>query len=228
MKALLWKDLRRLRLVLIVAGALLAVPYVLVLAVGFHAEEHGLAWLLYVACHASLWLSVVLGGFIAGIAMAGERSDRSTEFAAILPATRRSAVASKMIVAAGACLLMLLMNLCVLHLTEIALDPPFAHAVPVPTLLGPVVVSLFGVSWLASELSGSPAIGVAAGLGIVAALLAAGAALAEGPTGERCETVVALLFGWWEVHGSYRLLCVVLGLACLAVGAYRDARRIEA
>ncbi len=224
MKALLWKDYRQNRPFLAAAGILLLFPYAFVVLIGVvellrddHSSE--VVWAQYFAgaSIASLFLSVMLSAFVAGNAVAGERADRSADFAAILPISRRSSIISKSLLAVTACVFMWLANGFVLYLTTFAKDvgrtPMTDDFVPA---LAATTVFTFGVSWLVSTLVSRPATAALSGLGCVAILWMA----------------LALLEEAWNIDADlfavlYPLLCLMLGIGCFVAGVVYYLRRVE-
>ena len=223
MKALLWKDYRQNRSLLVAAGVFLLLPYAFVVVLGvveLLADDHsyGVAWAQYFATAGltGLVLSVVLSAFIAGNAVAGERADRSAEFAAILPISRRSGILSKALLAVTACVLMWLGNGLVLNLTlmkSISRSPMSLDVVPV---LAATTVFAFGVSWLVSTLVSRPATAAVSGLGSVAILWMALLIL------EEAGNIDADAFAVW-----YWVLCLLLGTGCFVAGVVCYLRRVE-
>ena len=111
LKSLLWKDFRQQRGFLIAAAIALLIPYVIASgcsltrsatesAVGESGEiVEAPAQFFRAAAMTDICLAVILIPFFAGNAIAGERGDRSAEFFAYLPITKRESLASKLIVA---------------------------------------------------------------------------------------------------------------------------------
>ena len=101
MRWLLWKDYRQNRLILIFGLFFFLVPYLLVLYAACYAAAHGsnFPWpeALVAASLWSLVLSQLTIGFVAGNAIAGERVDRSADFLASLPVSRRRSLVSKVL-----------------------------------------------------------------------------------------------------------------------------------
>ncbi len=224
MKALLWKDYRQNRSFLVAAGAFLLLPYAFVVLIGvveLLADDHssGVGWAQYFAgaSLASLFISLMLSAFVAGNAVAGERADRSAEFAAILPISRRSGIISKALLAITACVFMWLANGFVFYLATcvkgVGRTPITDDFVPV---LAATTVFTFGVSWLVSTLVSRPATAAVSGLGSVAILWMALLILEEA----------------WNIDADlfavlYPLLCLMLGIGCFVAGVVYYLRRVE-
>ncbi len=225
MKALLWKDYRHNRPFLAAAGALLLFPYafvVLIAVVELLTDDHSfeVVWAPYFqgASLAGLGILVVLSAFIAGNAVAGERADRSAEFVAYLPIARRSAIASKAILAMGVCLLIWLVNSSVYYAAVSVQGyggKPGIH----DNVLGMTVttVFVFGVSWLVSTLVTRPAIAAVSGLGALAILWTAVLILEEA-----ARILDHNAFAVW-----YSVLCLLLGSGCFVAGVVYYLRRVE-
>ena len=105
MTALLWKDYRLNRGVLLLGIALLLGPYAAVSAIALHGHWPSLPpageWsaLLLMASFLSLGLSQLTLVMLAGNSIASERADRSAEFLAYLPPSRTQILASKLLLA---------------------------------------------------------------------------------------------------------------------------------
>ncbi len=92
LRALLWKDLRVNRLPLLIAVAMLIVPYIIVsVAVTnmplWDEATKASAWAVFLAtgCHFSVMCSQASLAMLSGHVIAVERGDRSAEFIAYLP-----------------------------------------------------------------------------------------------------------------------------------------------
>ena len=228
-KTLLWKDYRQNRKTLIAVGIFLTIPYLIALIVGIVVRSGPapgtdynvrLTWsdLLHAGSLWSLAFLVVLCAFFSGNAVAGERADRSAEFAAHLPISRRAAIASKAVLAIGACLLAALVNLLIGYAAgESSFLRSGDQALAVYALGAASTVLVFGVSWLVSALASS-AVNAAAS-GIAALILLWGTfglveAFREGRT--------ALTSEW-----LYVTMCLLLGVGCFVAGVVYYVRRVE-
>lgn len=224
-RALLWKDYRLNRLVLFIGVLLLVGPFVL--AVGsnyYHQWRTGAicAWpdMLVHSGIMSLAFSLITIGLLGGNAVAGERTDRSTEFLAYLPPTRRRLIASKALLALSALLMIWLVNLLVMYavapLTGELLPHVLQNRSESVCALVCTGVFLFGGSWLASCMLRSCAIALGIGVvGPVALILVL----------ELLQNVFGypdLEVGWW-----YALLSLILGLACFLAGICYYLRRLD-
>ncbi len=227
MKALLWKDYRQNRRILVGVAIMLLIPYVFV-TVGelgtrlWHVyPSESWAELLRMASIASLFLTVLAIGFLGGNAIAGERVDRSAEFVAYLPIARRPAVASKAIVAIGACLAFWFVNALVACVSSWVIgDRSLDRTLGLVFPTAPSSVLIFGASWLFSSFMSSPPIATMMGL---ATVVVYGVTMGLIDQARGLETA--------GKESSYfvlcAVLCVVLGITCFVSGVLHYIRRIE-
>lgn len=179
MKALLWKDYRVNRQVLIVGSCVLVAPYLT--AVVWIWYDVGLAnapatmWgpALSTAAQASLIISQLTILLLAGNIIAGERRDRSAEFLAYLPPPRSTILTSK-------ALLSLVVAVVIwgvyLLMAEVAIPAIQAEAsrehregfALARGLLLAIGVAVFGMAWLGSAMLESPT--YSAAIGVFAAI----------------------------------------------------------
>lgn len=120
MRNLMWKDLRQNRNVLVAVAVILGVLYLLPPLVSLSVAPRGPfeqeAWrglleFLLVSSWLGVWLTALLmSPAIASSLIAGERADRSSQFAGYLPIPRGKAVASRFVVAILSSLAFLLLN----------------------------------------------------------------------------------------------------------------------
>jgi ABC-type transport system involved in multi-copper enzyme maturation permease subunit len=229
---LLWKEFWQNSRVLLAIGIVAAGPYaiylILLIVQMFRMRDQHvevtvqeLGTLLLVASGLSMYLTILLAAFLGGNAVAGERADRSAEFAACLPISPGKAVASKAIVAAGACFAIWAVDAAVFLIAGQLASPghffdprsPFDPAIIVISLVG--VVGLFGLAWLFSSLLRSPAISAAAALG----------------TGLTLAFVVRCFLPWEPLSNSRLIsllsLPVGIGVLCFASGVFLCLRRVE-
>lgn len=231
MKALLWKDYRQNRRMLIAVGIFVVIPYV-VLSVGLLGRLLGTSsevasdqlesWgeLLWMASMWSLCLSMVAGAFVAGNAIAGERADRSAEFAAYLPISRWSAIAGKAMLAVGLYLSVWIVNLLIGSLAGDELPAAlYRRGDSFVGVMAVTAVLIFGVSWLLSCLLSSSAIAAAGGL---AAPMIIGGGLTFSDYVRGLEEHVPEPWLHWYVP-----LCLVLGVTCFVGGVVYYLRRVE-
>lgn len=221
MKALLWKDYHVSRPIFIFGTVLMLVPYLIVgiaELVSWRRDGGSVRWIpaLMYCAFASLGLSILTIAAIAGNAFAGERVDRSAEFLGCLPVSHARIVLSKLSVALAAALALWLVNLAVWYGLA-----PLAEVWPKPAadilLLAAITGLTFGSGWLASAMLNSAAISVGLALAAPATLGAVLGIIADLSTRPWAD----------GFHTAYLVLCVVLGLAALALGSLYYVRRVE-
>ncbi len=236
MRNLLWKDFWQNSRVLLAVGIIAAIPYMVVLGttagrtladwsqattatfeIGMWAEA------MREASGVSLGLCILMAAFIGGNAIAGERADRSAEFASGLPIPRGKAVASKATVAAVACLAMWAINAATwligwqvdVHAGTNVYHHRGDEAAVLPFYLL-AIVALLGLSWLCSSLLRNPAIAAAAAIGT-----ALGCVLAFGVLGASLELEKSFLLVWGPVF------VVSMSILFFAAGVEISRRRVE-
>lgn len=227
MKALLWKDYGVNRHVLLIGLAILVFPYVFGGALIFYeAAQHELtktSWYdFWSTCSVySVALSLLTIGLLGGNAIAGERADRSAEFLAYLPPSRRAIITSKALLAIGAGVLIWVVNL----LSAYGLAALGGDAMPEDgfrneglPILAATAALIFGVAWFASSFLSSPAI--AMGLGFLAPAMIGG--VVTQVIMPPYESLLGHGAGWW-----YCTSCVILGTLCFAAGIVYYLRRVE-
>ncbi|HUU85679.1 MAG TPA: hypothetical protein VM243_19445 [Phycisphaerae bacterium] len=227
MKALLWKDCRVNGLVLIVGAVLVVGPFLIAVPVNFYSERVFGAlprpWpqQLTTIGLASLSFSLLTMVMLGGNAIAGERADRSAEFLAYLPPSRRAIITSKAVLAIGAGLAVWLVNLGVIYVLaprtaripeELAMHLGDVQGDTL-VFLAALSVYLFGSAWLGSCLVASPAI--ATGLGFVPPFI----------TG--CLLLYFLGPEHPDIDAWYYTLAVTLGVLFFVAGVAYYVRRVE-
>jgi ABC-type transport system involved in multi-copper enzyme maturation permease subunit len=189
--ALIRKDWRLNRVVVVAAVVLSVLPYVLPLAnLQFNPPRYQVPGLreyldtVQFSANACLVLSVVLAAAFGGLAFAAERRERTAEFLAMVPVSRGAVVLSKLVVAA-VCLAALI----AVHLVVIAGTYRLAEIAGI-RLRGPTVaeaggmaaafaVALLGFAWALSVFLHSPAIAASIAIALGIGLLFGGMAWAE-------------------------------------------------
>ena len=223
MKSLLWKDFRENRTVLMAIAVFVLMPYIssAIVAIADVSAGRDPHWArtLWGSSAVALCLSAGVTSFIAGNVIAGERANRSAEFAAYLPIPRRTTVASKAILAIGSCLCMLLVNLVINQLvSRVARDRLLDLPIEAVVVFGlPTVILMFGVAWLFSSFSRSPVI--AAASGVVAFLVLIGTA-----TFSMSSTTGKISDSWLYLYWSTSLIA---GIGGFVVGVVHYLRRVE-
>jgi ABC-type transport system involved in multi-copper enzyme maturation permease subunit len=211
MTALLWKDYRLNRGVLLLGIALLLGPYAAVFPLALYGHWPSLPpvgeWsaLLLAASFFSLGLSQLTLALLGGNSIAAERADRSAEFLAYLPPSRLQILASKLLLALLAAGAIWAVNLSVTELLVPALgealDSSWDKVAP-RSMLTAGTVLVFGASWLGSAVLNSPASATSLGIAVAAVggPLLAQAACALFASGAReaftsCGMIVGLTVG---------------------------------
>jgi ABC-type transport system involved in multi-copper enzyme maturation permease subunit len=225
MKALLWKDFRENRKVLTAIGILVLMQYLIYLVVGIATwpSSAPIRWaeVFWTASAVGFYISVAIVSFIAGNAIAGERANRSAEFAAYLPIPPHSAVASKAVVAIGGCLFFLMINYGINQVATLAPEPIQDRLSGIHLLSAVLAaVLMFGVAWLVSSLSNSPVIAAVSGAVAFLVLIGMctfGAVRAANTSGE--------ILGTWLVF--YAATCLIVGIGSFVVGVICYLRRVE-
>ena len=228
MTALLWKDFRLYRPLLILGAVLMILPYLGGVGLSAYLEwRHGQGqwhtayWQLLGA--GSLMLSLLTFALLGSVAIAAERQQRSAEFMAYLPPTRRAVLVSKTIVAVVPALVIWAVNLLVIYaLAPQAGNPPTGGSYAgddnlhqmIPAL-GATSVLLFGAGWCCSTLCASHA-------------AAAGASLIASPTVALGMRALEYFFGWRHlIENWYVPVAVFLGVAGFVIGIVYYLRRVE-
>ncbi len=230
MMNLLWKDYRQNRALLLAVAILGFGPYVFagsaVLIERLLDPPATYVWVgaIFTASCVSMALSILLAAFLGGNAIAGERADRSAEFAALLPLPRGRSVASRALVTFVPALVLWLIGSLALagvfwkisKAPHVQFDTSGVPAGILCTFLG--VLLLFGLGWLYSSLLRNPAIAAAAAVGTAVTLGVATLSLMSlVPPGPLEKRIVVTL------------ICTAAGLAVLSfcTGVLLTLRRQE-
>jgi ABC-type transport system involved in multi-copper enzyme maturation permease subunit len=231
MNTLIWKDYRENRKILAVIGILLLIPYVIYLMIGIviaisaRPAPTSIPWagLFWGASSTAFYISIAVVSFIAGNAIAGERANRSAEFAAYLPIPRRSAIASKAIIAISSCLFFLVINYTINKSAGLAQNLIVGWDWPIsPVQLSVITaVLMFGVSWLVSSLSSSSVIAAVSG---VAAFLLLSCICVFGTLKQNQATGQISVIWWVKLYAG---ICLIAGIGCFVAGVICYLRRVE-
>lgn len=175
MNALLWKDYRVNRIVVIVAMVILFGPLIVatavngILGVRYHAMVNWFEVVTQTAC-VTLAFSLVTVALVGANAFAGERADRSAEFMAYLPPTRKQKLSSKLIFVACLMTFIVLALLLMFYAVAPVVGEETAHTTRLrhdfTYAMWPTAVLIFGAAWCASSVLSSPTF--AAGVGFFA------------------------------------------------------------
>ena len=226
MTALLWKDYRLSRGVLLLGAALFVGPYAQGCLAALHAHWPGLPpagdWpaLLLTASSVSLAMSPLTLLILAANSIACERADRSAEFLAYLPPSRLEILVSKALLVLLAATLVWAVNLLVANALVPALGPVPANTVAHLAswdLLAASAVMAFGAGWLGSALCDSPALATCLGIGL---------SLAVPPMIKLVEVLP------WSAddnvrHWAFFTGLLTLGVAFFVSGSVHYLRRVE-
>ena len=228
-RALLWKEYRVNRVVLMYAGAALFGPYVLLVLRNLYAAwTDGLpAWwpkIWWMVATLSLILSLFTAAMLGGNSVAGERADRSAEFMATLPPSRGNRITAKAVFTVGILLFIWAVNLIALYvIARHAPEQPFQgsefsddNAGQMVAVLAVSTAIAFGASWFVSCVASSHALAGAAGIGapvLVACFIMAAQHL--------------LNFGEDAFTAIYITSCASLGVIGFVGGITYYVRRVE-
>jgi ABC-type transport system involved in multi-copper enzyme maturation permease subunit len=229
MRALLWKDYRLNRGIVLMGVTLLLAPYATVAAVELHAHWPSLPsradWSgqLLSGSLISLILSQLTLVTLAGNAIAAERLDRSAEFLAYLPPSRRRILSSKLYLAILVTAVIWGVNVAIAEVvaprqSHAPAESPF-NLMPW-SMLAAATVMLFGAAWLGSAVLTSPAIATSLGIGATVAV-------------PLLPLTTATLFGWPTLRGSddiqhwSTIACLVFGIGSFLCGTALYLRRVE-
>jgi ABC-type transport system involved in multi-copper enzyme maturation permease subunit len=237
MKWLLWKDYRHNKMVVLMALALLLLPHFVALCAIVTAKLRGstvefeevgtslgyvtgVRWRAYFAASSnySLFLSQVAVALVGGNSIAGERLDRSAEFLASLPITRRRILCSKILLAIAITAVLWSVNTTLLWYLRGSL--PTRPDLTLSELLANAAITgltFFGVAWSLSACIASPTFAVAGGL-VTPLLVIISLSYAS-------DFVPFPRRDWFEP--CYRDVCVSLAIVAFAVGTWHYLRRVE-
>jgi len=220
MNWLIWKEYRMNRLILGAGVVLLLLPHAIALLNEMHRLER---WPGYfeVSSMFSLMVTQIVLAMLGGNAIAGERSDRSAEFAAYLPFSRLQHLASKLLFAPLAVVAIWGVNLPIVHLVqETGRQHGDAFAVAC-VMIAVTSLTFFCVSWFFSSWVRSSLLAIVTGLIAPMAII---------------WTIGGVV--WWldirlPVHEEeivmswYAGLCIGLSLAGFIAGTWHYLRRVE-
>lgn len=227
MTALLWKDYRLNRGVLLLGVVLLLGPYaaaaVAVLRGHWPSLPPAREWsaALLTASFFSLALSQLTLVVLAGNSIASERADRSAEFLAYLPPSRLRILASKALLALLSAGVIWAVNLCVAELLVPALGPKpdsvldqFAPR----SVFAASTVMVFGAGWLGSAVLNSPAGATSFGIGVP---------LVAGPLVVQAASTLFASGARDDLTSCAVILYLTLGSLCFVCGSAYYLRRVE-
>jgi ABC-type Na+ efflux pump permease subunit len=230
MRWLLWKDYRHNRAVVIAGLFLLSFPYLIVLCTFFTKEPVWVSWdeRLIAAGVYGLIISQLTVALLGGNAIAGERVDRSAEFLASLPITRRKILASKLLLCLIVVAAIWLISLLPLYpacwarwarWTPEELPGIALRDLGVLANIALTGLVCFGVAWWLSALLASPTFSVFGGLAAPALFMLT--TVFVGYLFNASSTVESHIELW------YRLFCLSFGPVCFVAGTWYYLRRVE-
>ena len=177
LRALLWKDFRINRMILIVGTVLWLVPYIFILkleAVSSGSSSPNYFEALASGSFVSMFASMLAVALLGGNANSSERVSRSAAFLAYLPPSRATVLISKAISTIMPCVLIFGVNLLVLvildkmgHLQNRVNTIKMVMSIPA------AAASVLGVAWAIGAFLKSPAIAASCGIIAPIAIIAA-------------------------------------------------------
>lgn len=229
MRALLWKDYRVNRIVLVFTAAVLLCPYLVGGGATYLVEKYGNAEIFWGDTWArmaqfSIMLLLLPICMLGGNPVAGERADRSAEFFAYLPPSAAQRLLSKALIAITAVMVVWAFNLIVLYgMTPGMATAPVSYGTAVRgevleilPAVACISVAAFGAGWLGTTFLSSHVLATGGGA-ILPILIAGGLQLYKFVFDLR-----DLAFTWW-----FNALCVAAGALCFLAGTLYYLRRVE-
>jgi len=158
MKALLWKDYRMNRVLLLVAFLFLVTPYIVGIGIRLNDPVPTGFWPETMASSAiaSMASSLLVISLLAANAFAGERADRSAEFLVYLPPSKASILTSKLLIAGLTFVFLWGVNLIVVWIVDIQAEQRGLHLAEQCRFLLITSVLVFAAGWAASTVMSSP------------------------------------------------------------------------
>jgi ABC-type transport system involved in multi-copper enzyme maturation permease subunit len=228
MRWILWREYRLVRAMLIASAAAMIAPYLMTWMVNLWDDypHYNFAMATLDGSVFGLGFSQIVFVLLGGVAFAGERSDRSAEFVAYLPISRRRRLWTKVAFALAAAVIVWSVYGAVNYFGREWVDGRRPDAIGVLSCIATTGLAFFGAAWLASSIPSQPAFAVAAGLACPLAVYLAVPLWAwyDGTIHVRAidsilnEAVLAVLYG---------VACLALGVICFVWGNWRFLRRVE-
>jgi ABC-type transport system involved in multi-copper enzyme maturation permease subunit len=237
MKWLLWKDYRHNRFIIFTGLFLLLAPYLLALYLTLGGpwpgldERHLPIWQwrnnISAASVVSLFLGQVIFAVIGGNAIAGERTDRTSEFLFSLPIARRRLLTGKLLLA----LLIVAVvwtNVAIIgSLQKESLQPrDWPGILEVGANLATTSLVFFCVAWMLSSFTPSPVLSVCGGL-IAPALVWGGLWSVLYFQYLSTPTVVYERQLFFLAESWYRTICLTIAPVSFLAGTWYYLRRVE-
>jgi ABC-type transport system involved in multi-copper enzyme maturation permease subunit len=232
MNWLIWKEYRNNRVIFGAGLALLLLPHAIALFAGL---RHPDLWTesFQPATVASIVITSILLALLGGNAIAGERADRSAEFLACLPISRRRHLASKLILAPLWLVVILGFNLAIVlfasgsdirpgeFIADILQDSErWEFLLGVGCYVG-TIAAFFCVGWFWSSLLSSPTLASAFGL-IAPPVIIGGINGVIWLTGVQFSLNEEVVIACW-----YAGVTLTLSMACFVAGSWYYLRRVE-
>lgn len=223
MNALLWREWRWNRRIVATGVMIFFLPYVIALVIMLWQWEelHGFSDVnegLKTTAFGSYVLSQLTLTLLSGNAIAGERSDRTAEFLAYLPVSKRQRVAAKFVLIAFIASLVWGIN----WLIIVSLGPwdvLFTREILRPMMyLTLYSFAAFGAAWFVSSMQSSPTYAVAAGIATPILLLNTVFMIDSNFSSD-----VSARF----IEVGLPMVCLTLGTAGIATGTWSFLKRVE-
>ncbi len=230
MKSLLWREYRVNGQVLIAGVVLFLLPYIFAIMISLWptGPPTNMAEGMAIAAIYSYGMSQLTLACLGGNTFAGERADRSAEFMAYLPISKKSRLLSKLSLPAIVTVLIWTINLLVIwsvknHLSSKVELPQDFLIVRYVAITGFV---MFGVGWFISSLQSSPSIAVLCGIATplvtivgLASIFALGEEFAPQTFNYKANSDF--------VSTGYISISLALGILGFAVGTWCFLKRVE-
>jgi ABC-type transport system involved in multi-copper enzyme maturation permease subunit len=226
MNWLIWKDYRHNRVIVYAGLVLLLFPYLIAFKLGWDRAPSSppSKWTQFIASAGlySLGLGQITIALIGGNVIAGERVDRSAEFLASLPISRRKILLSKLLLSLAIAAVIwgnLFVSWLLMNTSPELAEQLHGRQIIMPiAIIAAVGLLFFGVAWLFSSFLSSPTFAVAAAL--IAPLLVGWGLMGIGYLSGVTDRDLNFPY-------CYSGIASVLGLACFAGGAWYYLRRVE-
>ncbi len=224
MKWLLWKDYRHNRPVVIATLLFLLGPHLMALCntliLKGNAPNGTPLWKtnFIASSMCSLFVCQLVAAVLGGNAIAGERVDRSAEFLASLPITRRRILASKIVIALAIIAVIWLTNAPALVCLMASKRMELCQLAQLFAVVAITAATFFSVAWLLSSYINSPTFAAAGGL-LTPLVFGQTSALTGYLLGFNSDDVTYVYV--------YCGLCLAAAPVCFAVGTRHYLRRVE-
>jgi ABC-type transport system involved in multi-copper enzyme maturation permease subunit len=231
MKWLFWKEYRQNRPIVIAMLIFLIVPYLFGIHGFWRCRLAYGNWdysFLYAAAIFSLAILQLVIALIGGNVIAGERVDRSAEFQAYLPFTRKQIFTAKALLALAIAAVIWLPNLiAIASIWNFAADSNQRMDVLQQLVnIASTGLAMLGVAWLCSAVIKSPTISTFAGL--ITPLIIWSIIYYVAYLIEDINHVVKWPDNIWDnMEYTYRGMCLAIGPICFGIGAWLFLRRVE-